>query len=63
MSQDRSFGIIYGGRVMEKEIVEKLSKKYNRKQEVIIIMLEQCIKLGFDKYYSKNIIEEFYKNY
>lgn len=45
---------------MEEKIVEELSRKYYKKENVIKIMLEECIKLGYNIEKTKEYIKEFY---
>ena len=44
-----------------KDIVLKLSKKYNKKEKMIRIMLERCDNLGYTFKESKDLIEEFFE--
>lgn len=46
---------------MEENIVEEMSKKYNKKEVVIETMISQCIYLGLNKDDSIQMIEQFYK--
>ncbi len=46
---------------MEENIVEELSRRYNKKEVVIEIMISQCIDLGLNKDNSIQMIEQFYK--
>lgn len=50
-----------GGIFMEENIVEEMSKKYNKKEVVIETMISQCIYLGLNKDDSIQMIEQFYK--
>ena len=43
----------------EEEIVKELSKKYNRKENEIKILLNICKKYKYNIYTSKHIIDEF----
>lgn len=45
--------------VVEKEVMKELSKKYNKKEKVIEIMLEKSIEMGYDIIKSKENIIEF----
>ncbi len=42
-------------------VVKELSSKYNKKEEIIKIMLEKSIELGYDIIESKRNIIEFIK--
>lgn len=46
---------------MEENIVEEMSKKYNKKEVVIETMISQCIDLGLNKDDSIQMIKQFYK--
>jgi len=46
--------------VIENE-VKKLSKKYNKKEQMIKIMLEKCCDLGYNLKEGKELIEIFFK--
>ena len=43
------------------EVVKELREKYNKKEQVIKIMLEECKKLGYNIKESKEIIIDFFK--
>lgn len=45
--------------VVVDEIIKELSKKYNKKEKIIEIMLEKSMNLGYDVIESKENIEEF----
>lgn len=44
-----------------KDIVLELSKKYNKKEQMIKIMLEKCCDLGYNLKEGKELIEIFFK--
>lgn len=44
-----------------KDIVLELRKKYNKKEQMIKIMLEKCCDLGYNLKESKELIEIFFK--
>lgn len=44
-----------------KDIVLELSKKYNKKEQMIKIMIEKCCDLGYNLKESKELIEIFFK--
>lgn len=44
-----------------RDIVLELSKKYNKKEQMIKIMLEKCCNLGYSLKESKELIEIFFK--
>ena len=46
--------------VIENE-VKKLSEKYNKKEQMIKIMLEKCCDLGYNLKEGKELIEIFFK--
>ena len=46
---------------MEKEIVEMMCKKYEKKEIVIQIMIAKAKELGYNKKDSFKVIDEFYK--
>lgn len=46
---------------MEENIVEELSRKYCKKENVIKAMIKKCSMLGFDVEDSIKYIKEFYK--
>lgn len=48
--------------VVEKEVMKELSKKYNKKEKIIKIMLEKSIALGYDIVKSKENIIKFMKS-
>ena len=55
-----------GGIIMEnekREVIEELSSTYKKKKKLINILLEESIKLGYNIYYSKQNINEFYNKY
>ena len=43
------------------EVVEELSKKYNRKEKLIYILLKETMNKGYTILESRSIIDEFYK--
>lgn len=45
--------------IVEDEIMKELSKKYNKKEKIIKIMLEKSIALGYDIAKSKENIIKF----
>ena len=47
--------------VVEKEVIKKLSKKCNRNEKIIKIMLEECKKVGYNIKESQHCILKFYK--
>ena len=44
-----------------RDIVLELSKKYNKKEQMIKIMFEKCYDLGYNTKQSKDLIELFFK--
>lgn len=44
-----------------RDIVLELSKKYNKKEQMIRIMLEKCCDLGYNIKESKELIEIYFK--
>lgn len=44
-----------------KDIVLELSKKYNKKEQTIKIMLKKCCDLGYNLKEGKELIEIFFK--
>lgn len=44
-----------------RDIVLELSKKYNKKEQMIRIMLEKCCDLGYNVKESKELIEIYFK--
>lgn len=44
-----------------RDIVLELSKKYNKKEQMIRIMLEKCCDLGYNIKKSKELIEIYFK--
>ncbi len=44
-----------------KDIVLELSKKYNKKEQMIKIILEKCCDLGYNLKEGKELIEIFFK--
>ncbi len=44
-----------------KDIVLELSKKYNKKEQMIKIMLKKCCDLGYNLKEGKELIEIFFK--
>ena len=47
--------------IILKAIVKELSKKYNKKEQMIQIMLEKCKNSNYNIKESKEIIEDFFK--
>ena len=47
---------------MEEEIVRELSKEYKRRQKIIKIMIDICLKYEYNFEEAKNMIEQFYKS-
>ena len=43
------------------KVIKELSKKYNKKEKVIKVMLEKTIKENYNKRDFKVLTEEFYK--
>ncbi len=43
-----------------RDIVLELSKKYNKKEQMIRIMLEKCCDLGYNIKESKELIEIYF---
>lgn len=41
-------------------IVEELSKKFNKREQVIIILIEECKNLGYNMKESKEKISDFF---
>lgn len=46
--------------VVLEEIIKKLSKKYNKKEEVVEIMVKKCVELGYNIDEAKRLIKQFY---
>ena len=42
-------------------VVKKLSKKYNKKEKIILEMIVKCKELGYNIRESKVLIEEFFE--
>lgn len=42
-------------------VVKKLSKKYNKKEKIILEMIKKCKELGYNIRESKVLIEEFFE--
>lgn len=45
---------------MEEKIIKKLSVKYNKKESVLRVMLNNAKKLNFNIMQFENLIKEFY---
>lgn len=46
--------------VVENEIIKELSKKYNKNEKVIQIMVKKCMDLNYNINEGKRVIEEFW---
>lgn len=46
---------------MEEKILKELSRRYCKKEQVIEMMMLQCINLGLNNEDSIQMIEQFYK--
>ena len=46
---------------LELEDIKKLSKKYNKKEKIILEMIVKCKELGYNIRESKVLIEEFFE--
>lgn len=47
--------------VVENEVIKELSKKCNRSERIIKIMIEECKNIGFSIEKSRQVILEFLK--
>lgn len=47
--------------LVEREVVKELSKKQNKKEVLIQIMIESCVEMGYNVKEGKEIICDFYK--
>ena len=47
--------------VKKNKIIEELSRKYNKKKELIRIMFDKCIEMDYDIEKGKEILNDFYK--
>lgn len=45
---------------MKDKIIKKLSKKYNKKENILLIMINEARKSGYDLSKSAKLIDEFY---
>lgn len=45
-----------------KNVIKQLSRKYNKKEIIIFVMIEKCFKLNYDLDESKNIVIEFFRH-
>ena len=45
---------------MKDEIIKSLSKKYNKKENILLIMIHEARKSGYDLSKSAKLIDEFY---
>ena len=46
---------------MEEKIIQKLSKKYNKKEQMISLMYKQSKAIGYSIKDFDNLLSEFYK--
>lgn len=47
--------------VERREIVEELSKRYNKKEKVIQIMIDKCIEMNYNIERVEELVDGFYK--
>lgn len=45
-----------------KNVIKQLSRKYNKKEIMIFVMIKKCFKLNYDLDKTKNIVIEFFKH-
>lgn len=55
----RRDGLFMKGEILS--VVKKLSKKYNKKEKIILEMIKKCKELGYNIRESKVLIEEFFE--
>ena len=55
----RRDGLFIKGEILS--VVKKLSKKYNKKEKIILEMIKKCKELGYNIRESKVLIEEFFE--
>lgn len=55
----RRDGLFMKGEIFS--VVKKLSKKYNKKEKIILEMIGKCKELGYNIRESKVLIEEFFE--
>lgn len=61
MKKTKDFKRIVEKNIILDNIIEELSKKYNKKKQVIKIMIEKCESLGYNIQESKEIVDIFLK--